>query len=327
MTEKLPAGLVIGKFMPPHAGHLHLFALAQQHVASLHIILFSKSNEPIAGSLREAWLRELAPGAVIHHISLEHAVDFADPAAWDFWVGAIRSVLPRAPDVVFSSETYGDELARRLGARHWPVDHDRTQVSISATQIRARPMEHWDHVPPPVRPYFVRRLAIVGAESTGKTTLAQALAAHFRTVRVPEFARDYLEARDGQCTEADIPIIAAGQVRLEDELAREADRLLVCDTDLLTTQLWHEHYFGPCPPELLELSQGRAAHLYLLCDLDVAWVADGLRDSPRQRRWFHGRFIEEFERRGLPYLLISGSHEKRLEQSIAAAETLLQTTA
>ena len=323
MTEKPPAGLVIGKFMPPHAGHLHLFALAKQKVASLHIILFSKSNEPIPGSLRETWLRELAPGAVIHHVNLEHAVDFADPAAWDFWEGAIRSVLPRAPDLVFSSEPYGDELARRLGTRHWPVDPSRAQVPISAAQIRALPMEHWDHIPPPVRPYFVRRVAIVGAESTGKTTLAQAVAAHFRTVRVPEFARDYLLARDGQCTEADIPIIAAGQVRLEDELAREADRLLVCDTDLLTTQLWHEHYFGPCPPELLQLSKERAAHLYLLCDLDVPWVADGLRDSPRQRRWFHRRFLEELERRGSAFRLVSGSRERRLEIAIAGLEELL----
>jgi NadR type nicotinamide-nucleotide adenylyltransferase len=232
--------------------------------------------------------------------------------------------VPFTADIVFSSEAYGEELARRLGARHWPVDHDRSQIPISATQIRERPMEHWEYIPAPVRPYFVRRVAIVGAESTGKTTLAQALAAHFRTVRVPEFAREYLLARDGQCTEADIPIIAAGQVRLEDELAREANRLLVCDTDLLTTQLWHEHYFGPCPRELIELSEGRSAHLYLLCDLDVRWVADGLRDSPRQRKWFHGRFLEELERRGLSYVLISGSREARLERAVAATQALLK---
>jgi NadR type nicotinamide-nucleotide adenylyltransferase len=327
VTEKRPVGLIIGKFMPPHAGHLHLFAFAQQHVANLHIVLFSKSSEPIPGGLRETWLRELAPRAVIHHVTLEHAVDFSDPAAWDFWVSAIRDALPAAPDVVFSSETYGEELSRRLGAQHQSVDPFRTHFPIAATQIRARPLEHWDRIPPAVRPYFVRRVSIVGAESTGKTTLAQALAAHFRTVRVPEFAREYLLARDGQCTEADIPIIAAGQVRLEDQLAREANRLLVCDTDLLTTQLWHEHYFGPCPRDLLELSESRTAHLYLLCDLDVRWVADGLRDSPRQRQWFHRRFLEELGRRGAPVVLISGSRKVRLERAIAAAGALLETSA
>src|SRR5206468_11869734 len=138
--------------MPPHAGHLHLFALAQKNVSRLHIVLFSKSNEPIPGGLREAWLRELAPHAFIHHVTLEHVVDFSDPAAWGFWVSAIRQALPCAPGIVFSSEAYGDELARRLGAHHWPVDYDRTQIPISATQIRARPMDHWDYIPPLVRP-------------------------------------------------------------------------------------------------------------------------------------------------------------------------------
>jgi NadR type nicotinamide-nucleotide adenylyltransferase len=327
VTGKLPAGLVIGKFMPPHAGHLHLFAIAQQHVARLHILLFSKSNEPIPGRLREAWLRELAPRATVHHISVDHPVDFADPAAWDFWVGAIRQAVPSEPNIVFSSEIYGDELARRLGARHWPVDVDRTQIPISATQIRARPMEHWDFIPPPVRPYFVRRVAIVGAESTGKTTLAQALAAHFGTVCVPEFARDYLSARGGQCSPADMPIIAANQSRLEDEYAHLANRLLVCDTDLLTTQLWHEHYFGDCPPNLLQLSRERVAHLYLLCGPDAPWVADGLRDSPGHRGWFHRRFLEELERRGLPYRLISGCPEARIGQGVVAVQALLETSA
>src|SRR5204863_7277646 len=122
------------------------------------------------------------------------------------------------------------------------VDPGSTHIPVSAAQIRGQPMDHWQSIPPPVRPYFVRRLAIVGAESTGKTTLAQALAAQFSTVCVPEFARDYLSARGGQCRPADMPVIAAGQARLEDEYARHANRLLVCDTDLLTTQLWQEHY-------------------------------------------------------------------------------------
>ena len=110
-------------------------------------------------------------------------------------------------------------------------------------------------------------------------------------------------------------------------VSEEANRLLVCDTDLLTTQLWHEHYFGPCPPELTALSVSRAAHLYLVCDLDVQWVADGLRDSPRQRQWFHRRFLEELGRRGSAFQVLSGSREDRLERAIAAVESLLETSA
>jgi NadR type nicotinamide-nucleotide adenylyltransferase len=325
MAEVLPAGLVIGKFMPPHAGHLRLLDFAQQHVARLIVILFSKSNEPIAGRLREAWLRELAPAAEVHHINLDAPVNFLDPAAWDFWLDAMWDVLSCAPDLVFSSETYGRELARRLDARHVSFDPARAQVPISAAQIRARPLEHWTFIPPPVRPYFVRRVAVIGAESTGKTTLAQALAAHFGTLCVPEFARDYLLARGGRCTPADMPVIAAGQARQTEKLARQANRLLVCDTDLLTTELWQEHYFGPPPSGTL--GDAPPAHLYLLCGLDVPWVADGLRDSPEHRPWFHARFLEELERRGLPYVPISGSPQERLERAITAVGPLLETSA
>ena len=323
MSRPPAAGLVIGKFMPPHAGHLRLLEFARRHVGRLHIVVFSKSHEPIPGRLRAAWLRELAPEAETHLIELDHAVDFADDAAWDFWVSAIRAALPQAPDVVFSSEAYGEELARRLGARHWPVDPTRAEVPVSASMIRSRPMDYWDYLPPPVRPYYARRIAVVGAESTGKTTLARALADHLNTVWAPEFARDYLLARGGRCTAEDMLIIARGQAALEEERARLANRLLVCDTDLLTTQLWHEHYFGPCPPELMETSKSRTAHLYLLCGLDVRWTADGLRDSPEHRGWFHRRFIDELEERGLPYLLVTGSPSERLATAVTAAEALL----
>src|SRR5260370_3607208 len=101
----MSAGLIIGKFMPPHAGHLYLFATALAQVDELHVILFSKLSEPIPGALRLAWLRELLPHAAVRHVAREHPVNYQNPLAWDFWVGAIRDVLPRAPDVVFSSET------------------------------------------------------------------------------------------------------------------------------------------------------------------------------------------------------------------------------
>ena len=316
-------GLVIGKFMPPHTGHLGLLAAAREQVDELYVVLFSKPHEPIPGALRLAWLRELLPGIQVFHVDVERAVDFDDPDAWSFWVSTLRAALPGDPDWVFSSESYGAELARRLGARHVMGDASRCLVPISATQIRRRPLTYWQFIPPPVRPYFVKRVAIVGAESTGKTTLARALAAHFETVWVPEHARDYLLARGGVATRDDMLIIANGQAALEDRLAREADRLLVCDTNLLTTQLWHEHYFGRCPPEIRQLAGERTANLYLLCDLDVPWVGDGLRDSPQQREWFQARFRSELAALGLPCVVLTGTLENRLADAIRHVTALL----
>ena len=318
-------GLVIGKFMPPHTGHVHLCAVAAAQVDDLHVVLFSKPTEPSPGDLRLAWLRELLPNAGLSHVTVEHRVDFDDAQAWDFWVNAIRGMLPRDPTVVFSSEAYGDELARRLGARHVAVDPARTQVPISAAQIRARPITHWGFIPAPVRPYFVRRVAIVGAECTGKTTLARALAETFQTVWVPEYAREYLFDRGQACTPADLQVIAQRQAALDDDLARQANRVLICDTNLLTTQLWHEHYFGECPADIRRLARQRTADLTLFCSADVPWVADGLRDAPASREWFQQRFQQELTAQGQPYVILSGSFEQRRATAIQHVVQVLAT--
>lgn len=316
-------GLIVGKFMPPHAGHQSLIDTARAQVEALSLVVFSKTAEPIPGPLRVRWLRELYPSLPVLAVDREGHVDFEDPVAWEFWVDAIRAVHPAPVDVVFSSEAYGDELARRLGARHVPVDPTRSRVPVSASQIRARPLAYWDYLPLPVRLHYLRRVTLVGAESTGKTTLAQALAAHFNTAWVPEFARDYLQARGGVCTLADMPVIARGQAELEDRLALQANRVLIGDTNTLTTQLWHEHYFGAVPPELARLAAERTADLYLLCGIDVPWVGDGLRDSPGHRAWFHSRFRDELEARRLPFVVLSGPFADRLAPAIAAVEQLL----
>ena len=154
---------------------------------------------------------------------------------------AMRSVVPTGPDLVFSSEAYGDELAQRLDAQHALVDAARAQVPVTATQIRARPLAHKKYFPKPVQPYYARRVCVLGAESTGKTTLAAALAEHFHSMWVLEYAREYLSANGNVVTPPDMPVITRGQVAAEERRARQANRLLVTDTNLLTTRLWRAH--------------------------------------------------------------------------------------
>jgi HTH-type transcriptional repressor of NAD biosynthesis genes len=231
-------GLIIGKFMPPHRGHQYLIEFARARVDHLTILLFSKSAEPVPGELRAQWLREIAGDVPVLHLTDEHPVDFQNPAIWDRWMASIRRVYPQGPDVLFSSEAYGDELARRLGAQHVRVDPERTHVPVSGRQIRQHPTRYWDFILPPARSYYAKRICILGAESTGKTTLAAALADRFQTVWVPEYAREYLEAKNRACEWSDMVPIAEGQIALEERLARQANRILICDTNLLATMLW-----------------------------------------------------------------------------------------
>jgi NadR type nicotinamide-nucleotide adenylyltransferase len=318
-------GLIIGKFMPVHRGHQYLIDFARQRVDQLTIIIFTKPNEPVAGELRVGWIKRLFADVEIIHIAEEHRIDFADPTAWDLWISAIRKVYPSGPDFVFSSEDYGGELARRLGAENILVDRKRKQVPVSASLIRENPAAHWEFMPSIARPHFVRRVCLVGAESTGKTTLAQSLAEHFETAWVPEFARAYLEPKNWVCEWDDMILIAEGQGRLEDEMAERANRVLFCDTDQMTTSIWTERYFGKPQEKILEMARRRRYDLHFLCDIDIAWVDDGTRDSREWREWFHGKFLSEIAARRLPAVILSGSFDERMSKAIMEVTRLLES--
>jgi HTH-type transcriptional regulator, transcriptional repressor of NAD biosynthesis genes len=178
---------------------------------------------------------------------------------------------------------------------------------------------------------MIKRVVIVGAESTGKTTLAQELAAHFRTVWVPEYGREYTEVSVGreaffdyQWRNEEFVHIARQQVELEDKLAAEANRVLICDTDALATCIWQERYMGSCSPEVSKIAYERHYDLYLLTDCDIPFTQDGLRDGEHLRQWMTQRFREELEARAARWLLLQGSHEQRFHAAVARIEALLR---
>jgi NadR type nicotinamide-nucleotide adenylyltransferase len=319
----MTTGMVLGKFMPPHAGHLHLVDFARAFVDDLTVVVGTLAREPIPGSLRHAWMRELFPDVRVVHLTDENPQDPSEhPEFWHIWRASLLRVLPHAPDYVFASDVYGAKLAEVLGARFVPVDPTRSAVPISGTLVRADPLVHWEHLPRPVRPYFVKRVCIFGPESTGKSTLARRLAAHFHTVHVPEFARSWLEAALGQVTREDMPLIARGQLAAEDALAREANRLLFCDTDALTTAIWSEALFGACDPRIRAHADERTYALHLLLDVDLPWVADPVRYLPNERRALFQRCEDALRRAGRPYAVIRGDGDARFHAAVAAVEGL-----
>jgi HTH-type transcriptional repressor of NAD biosynthesis genes len=174
-------GLIVGKFYPPHRGHKHLIDVARSQVDRLYVILCHKPDEQPPGELRAAWLAEIHPDVEV--LSIDDRYDAQDSRVW-----AENSIrwLGFAPEVVFSSEDYGDRFAFNLGCEHVSVDRGRHTVPISGARVRANPLDCWEYLEPPVRSWYARRICLIGAESTGKTTLAGMLAAHYQTVWVPE---------------------------------------------------------------------------------------------------------------------------------------------
>jgi len=319
-------GLILGKFLPPHAGHLHLVEVARAAAQRLTVLVCSLAREPIPGALRHAWMAELFPDVRVVHVDEELPQEPADdPDFWPKWLAAIRRVVPAGPDLVFTSEAYGDELARRLGARHVCVDLERRRFPISGTQVRADPLAAWRHLPAPVRAYFVKRVAVYGSESTGKTTLAARLAAAYRTAWVPEHAREYLD-RKGALEASDLEPIARGQLADEDRLARVADRVLFCDTEIETTVIYGEAYFGGCPDWIRAAARGRRYDLYLLLDVDVPWVADPWRDFGDRRAEMHARFVRAVADKSAPIVRISGSWDERFAAACAAVDAVVRLT-
>lgn len=319
-------GLVIGKFLPPHRGHAALVEAALEQSERVVVIVCAKPTDLVPGELRGAWMRELHPQAEV--LVIDDRYDENDSRVWAEntmrWLG-------RAPDAVFTSEDYGDRYSALMGARHVCVDRERRRFPVSGTAVRADPYAAWEFLGPPVRGWFAKRVAVVGAESTGTTTLAHALAEELRTEWVAECGREYSARKQLAGDEAwrtdEFVHIAEEQTRREDAAARRANRLLVCDTNAFATALWHRRYMGSRSEEVDALARHSRCDLYLLTGDEIPFVQDGLRDGEHVRHAMHAWFVAELAAQPVRWLLLRGSHERRLEESLAAIDALFASSA
>jgi NadR type nicotinamide-nucleotide adenylyltransferase len=168
---------------------------------------------------------------------------------------------------------------------------------------------------------MIQRIAITGPECSGKTTLAEALAAHYGTLWVPEYAREYLAALGRPYRFEDIGAIARGQLEREARYAVRARRFLFCDTEAIVAKIWSEFRFQRCDPWIIAALENRAYALYLLTDIDLPWEDDPLREHPTRRATLFRRYHRELIARKLPFEVISGSRGARLRRAVRALET------
>jgi len=350
-------GLVLGKFYPPHAGHHLLIRTAARACERVTVLALAASTEGLPLELRVAWLREIhspAPNVSVIGGIDEVPVDYADAKIWDLHMAVFRALLERAGapavDAVFTSEPSGDELARRFGARHISLDVERGLVPVSGTALRADPVGHWEWLEPPVRGYLAKRLVILGAESTGKTTLARALrdalaargGAFAETRWVPEFGREYTVEKlalarsdsawrglpapgmdDLVWTTDDFVAIARRQNELEEREARVGGPVLVCDTDAFATAVWHERYRRARAREVESLADPRR-RLYLVTHPDdVPFAQDDIRDGEHLRTWMTDVFVERLRASPHRFEFLRGSRAERVVRACAALDRWL----
>ncbi|RZL64351.1 MAG: transcriptional regulator [Variovorax sp.] len=353
-----PHGLVIGKFYPPHAGHQLLIGAAASQCARVTVIAMAASHESIPLAVRMRWLRELhaaLPNVVVTGIVDDIPVDYGNDAIWLAHVALMREALAGidAPPVsaVFTSEPYGEELARHFDAMPVTLDTARLLAPISATRFRNDPSAYWDFIGAPVRADIAWRIVVVGAESTGTTTLSIALAqalrarggAHGLTRWVPEYGRALsVEKLASAIAQAQLrgarrpgpedllwpsdefTHIAATQNAMARDEAAVGGPLLVCDTDAFATAIWHERYVGHRSAAVEAIAEQDRGRLYLLTHHDgVPFEDDGLRDGEAIREWMTKRFADRLADTGRRSVVLHGDRAQRLDAALRAIDALL----
>jgi HTH-type transcriptional repressor of NAD biosynthesis genes len=357
MTEQFKHGLVIGKFYPPHAGHEYLIRTASDYCGIVTVVAMASSVESIPLALRVEWLKEIFKdrlNVTIVGVMDDEPIDYHSDAVWSAHVAHMQRGLDEANalrarsqattvDAVFTSEQYGNELAVRFNAAHVCLDQSRALYPVSGTAIRRQPADYWDLLAPCVRAFLCQRVVIVGAESTGKTTLAAALVARLRqrggvwarTQWAAEYGREYTankfavaqalagaqrmpipKVEELRWHSAEFEAIANAQIQLEHRSASSSSPILVCDTDAFATEIWHRRYVGSISSAVAALSQSMPIRLgYILTRWrDIDFEQDGLRDGEHIRSWMHDEFVNRLNSMSVPWLLTAGSIENRVDQ-------------
>ena len=331
-------GVVIGKFYPPHAGHRHLIAAAAEQSGRLAVVVFGSRFESIGLDDRVKWLAAEFEGTNVTVIGMpdDCPVDYGSRAIWKAHNEVLRLALKMKGitevDAVFSSEDYGSGLAEDFGAVHVLVDRDRTEQRVSGTLCRDDLSAAWPLVLGPARQDLAVRIIVVGAQSTGTTTLATALTGHYRTrypdlADVPEYGRQFTydkfaaaQAEDPHAaladmvwTAADFAAIGERQNALENEAADRCP-LVIADTDVITTSLFERVYIGEHSyGSYLAVDRIPRRDLYLITDHEgVAFEDDGWREAEHPRAEMTEWFKEELTAAGASWILVSGTPAERL---------------
>jgi NadR type nicotinamide-nucleotide adenylyltransferase len=351
-------GLIIGKFYPLHLGHVSLIERASREVDHLVVLVMATQIETIPLQRRTAWVTtataHLASVTVLGVLD-DAPVHYDSEIAWvahhEVTMAALRNGGIRHIDVVFSSETYGAELAERLGAAHVLDDPERRRIPMSGTAAREQLAERWPLLAEPARLDLATRIVVIGAESTGTTTLSEALRTHYRAragfesiADVDEYGRRFTyELHDralaeAQASGAPVPTvddlvwlpehfahIARTQTRMEQSAALDC-ALVIADTDAFATSLWERRYMGAHSTESAEAATTELPRrdLYLITDhVGVPFDQDGWRDGEHIRPDMTSWIIDGLTARGLPWVLLRGAHAERLEYSIEVIDALL----
>ncbi|MEH2920593.1 multifunctional transcriptional regulator/nicotinamide-nucleotide adenylyltransferase/ribosylnicotinamide kinase NadR [Samsonia erythrinae] len=340
-------GVVFGKFYPLHTGHIYLIQRACSQVDELHVILgydeprdrllfenSSMSQQPTVSDRLRWLLQTFKYQKNIHiHAFNEQGME-PYPHGWDVWSKGINAFMQEkniTPNFVYTSEEQdAPQYRAHLGIESVLIDPQRSFMNISGSQIRHDPFRYWDYIPTEVKPFFVRTVAILGGESSGKSTLVNKLANIFNTTSAWEYGRDYVFSHLGGDEMAlqysDYDKIALGQAQYIDFAVKYANKVAFIDTDFVTTQAFCKKYEGREHPFVQALIDEYRFDLVILLENNTPWVADGLRSlgSTTDRTEFQNLLKTMLEKNNIQYVYIKESdYDSRFLRCVALVQQML----
>ena len=303
---------IIGKFDPPHLGHKLMINAARKAFSKVTVYVSDDYERVSTIAQRIQILKAAFPDCLIRQIctlpnepsSVDEFGTSLDETFLKQWADYLKTNTSQLTHIV-SSDKYGKELARLAGVTWIPIDPNREIVKVSATDIRADMRKMWHWLMPETRSMLTRRIAIVGPESVGKSTLANALAKEFNTIAVSEWGRTYSEAKDNILTEQNFQTIFSMSSIIADCAYENANFIAFQDTDAATTNLFKSVYLDDYKDdcELAKILDAKIS-AYIVLAPTVSFVQDGTRLTEMRRQQMYDKILHNVQASGKPYIEI-----------------------
>lgn len=327
----MKVGMIGGKFLPLHLGHVYAITKAAGYVDKLYVVLSSSIPRDrmlcreagikyMDSVTRMNWLGQVF--ADIDNIHLIHVEDeyYEEDYNWEEGAEQIKDKIPETITHVFSSEESYDEIYKKNypGAEHIIIDNNRELVPVSATKIRNNIQEYWEYLPYPVKKFFTLKICVVGTESCGKSTLVKKLAKVYNTNYVHEVGIDYCLKHKNELTPEIFDSIAMKHFLTQEEKMENSNKILFVDSDAVITQYYAEMYLGYTSKVVETIINRQHFDLMLYLEPDVKWIDDGLRfageDSVRKKN--NKALKEAYRYYGKDIKIISGDYNNRFEEAL-----------
>lgn len=321
---------VFGKFLPFHKGHEAMIKFALTKCDFLSVLVCCDNEENISGEVRKGWIESTFAGLKNIEVKVLHYDNQLLPNTSEtstnvskIWSVEFKKHCPDY-DLIITSEPYGELVAGFMGIQHIAFDLDKAHHPISASVIRNDLFANWHYLPAAVKPYFAIKVAILGAESTGKTTLTERLAKHFNCSYVLEAGRELIPDST-KFTFEDLHLVANEHAKRIDEAILGDSPLIIIDTDIHITKSYARSTFDRELPVENDIYRTNKADLYLYLNNDAPYYQDGTRLSKMDRDLLDRSHREVLIDHQIKLVEISGNWQTRFEQAVLEVSQLIKS--